>query len=150
MECARRGAAVLAAKFSPQHTSVQWSATAVRACAAFGALAAEQGRPSAPDRTGSVAPYYSLSSSPHAGERPAITVKRTAGGYASNWILDRVAAGAVLDLLPPAGTFSPGRARVREPGRAVGDLRLVAARAGGLGRRPAGGRALARFAARRA
>jgi 3-ketosteroid 9alpha-monooxygenase subunit B len=59
------------------------------------------------DRTGSVARCYSLSSSPHAGERPAITVKRTAGGYASNWILDRVKAGAVLDLLPPAGTFSP-------------------------------------------
>ena len=59
------------------------------------------------DQTGSVARCYSLSSSPHAGERPAITVKRTAGGYASNWILDRVTAGAVLDLLPPAGTFSP-------------------------------------------
>jgi 3-ketosteroid 9alpha-monooxygenase subunit B len=60
------------------------------------------------DLTGSVARCYSLSSSPHAGERPAITVKRTAGGYASNWILDRVTAGAALDLLPPAGTFSPG------------------------------------------
>jgi 3-ketosteroid 9alpha-monooxygenase subunit B len=59
------------------------------------------------DRTGSVARCYSLSSSPHVGERPAITVKRTAGGYASNWIFDRVTAGTVLDLLPPAGTFSP-------------------------------------------
>jgi 3-ketosteroid 9alpha-monooxygenase subunit B len=59
------------------------------------------------DRTGSVARCYSLCSSPHAGERPAITVKRTAGGYASNWILDNVAAGTVLDVLPPAGTFSP-------------------------------------------
>ena len=56
---------------------------------------------------GSVARCYSLSSSALAGERPAITVKRTAGGFASNWILDRVAAGTVLDLLPPAGTFSP-------------------------------------------
>src|SRR5205823_6606894 len=36
-----------------------------------------------------------------------ITVKRTDGGYASNWICDNVRAGAVLDLLPPAGTFSP-------------------------------------------
>jgi len=44
--CARCGAAVLAAKFSPQHTSVQWSAAAVLACAEFGALAA-MGRPSA-------------------------------------------------------------------------------------------------------
>jgi len=37
VECGRCGAAVLAAKFSPQHTSVQWSAAAVRACAEFGA-----------------------------------------------------------------------------------------------------------------
>jgi hypothetical protein len=37
VECARCGAAVLAAKFSPQHTTVQWSASAVRACAEFGA-----------------------------------------------------------------------------------------------------------------
>jgi 3-ketosteroid 9alpha-monooxygenase subunit B len=59
------------------------------------------------DRTGSVARCYSLSSSPFCGERPAITVKRTDGGYASNWILDTVRAGAVLDLLPPAGTFTP-------------------------------------------
>jgi len=57
---------------------------------------------------GSVARCYSLSSSPHAGERPAVTVKRTSGGYASNWILEHVAAGTVLDLLPPAGTFCPG------------------------------------------
>jgi len=60
------------------------------------------------DRTGSVARCYSLSSSPLTGERPAITVKRTAGGFASNWIADHVRAGSVLDLLPPAGTFSPG------------------------------------------
>jgi 3-ketosteroid 9alpha-monooxygenase subunit B len=60
------------------------------------------------ERCGSVARCYSLSSSPHGGERAAITVKRTEGGYASNWILDRVGAGTVLDLLPPAGTFCPG------------------------------------------
>ena len=57
---------------------------------------------------GSVARCYSLSSSPLAGERPAITVKRTDGGYASNWIAEHVAAGSVLDVLPPAGTFCPG------------------------------------------
>src|SRR5207249_756909 len=45
--------------------------------------------------------------SPLLDERPAITVKRTGGGYASNWILDRVRAGTVLDLMPPAGTFCP-------------------------------------------
>ena len=59
------------------------------------------------DQTGSVARCYSLCSSPEAGDLPAITVKRTAGGYASNWILDNVTAGSVLDLLPPAGTFCP-------------------------------------------
>jgi 3-ketosteroid 9alpha-monooxygenase subunit B len=59
------------------------------------------------DLTGSVARCYSLCSSPPAGDPPAITVKRTAGGYASNWILDNVTAGTVLDLLPPAGTFCP-------------------------------------------
>jgi 3-ketosteroid 9alpha-monooxygenase subunit B len=59
------------------------------------------------DLCGSVARCYSLSSSPLAGERPAITVKRTTGGYASNWILSRVTAGTVLDMLPPAGTFCP-------------------------------------------
>jgi 3-ketosteroid 9alpha-monooxygenase subunit B len=60
------------------------------------------------DQTGSVARCYSLCSSPHAGDLPAITVKRTAGGYASGWFLDTVTAGTVLDLLPPAGTFCPG------------------------------------------
>jgi len=60
------------------------------------------------DQTGSVARCYSLCSSPHAGDLPAITVKRTAGGYASGWFLDAVTAGTVLDLLPPAGTFCPG------------------------------------------
>ena len=43
VECARCGAAVLAAKYSPQHTSVQWTAAAVRACREFSAA----GRPSA-------------------------------------------------------------------------------------------------------
>jgi 3-ketosteroid 9alpha-monooxygenase subunit B len=56
---------------------------------------------------GSVARCYSLSSSPHTGDPPAITVKRTTGGYASNWIADNVRPGSVLDLLPPAGTFVP-------------------------------------------
>jgi hypothetical protein len=37
VECGRCGAMVLAVKFSPQHTSVQWTATAVRTCWEFGA-----------------------------------------------------------------------------------------------------------------
>jgi 3-ketosteroid 9alpha-monooxygenase subunit B len=59
------------------------------------------------EQTGSVARCYSLSSSPHAGDRPAITVKRTDGGYASNWIHDHVTAGSVLAVMAPAGTFVP-------------------------------------------
>ena len=59
------------------------------------------------DRDGSVARCYSLSSSPHTGDRPTITVKRMAAGHASNWIADHVSAGSVLDILPPAGTFTP-------------------------------------------
>jgi hypothetical protein len=37
LACGRCGAAVLVAKFSPQHTSVQWSQPSVRACAEFSA-----------------------------------------------------------------------------------------------------------------
>jgi len=59
------------------------------------------------DRDGSVARCYSLSSSPHTGDRPTITVKRMTDGYASNWMADHLAAGSVLETLPPAGTFSP-------------------------------------------
>jgi 3-ketosteroid 9alpha-monooxygenase subunit B len=59
------------------------------------------------DRDGSVARCYSLSSSPHTGDRPTITVKRMTDGYASNWIADHMVTGSVLDTLPPAGTFSP-------------------------------------------
>ncbi|MFC9999066.1 2Fe-2S iron-sulfur cluster-binding protein [Nocardia sp. NPDC127526] len=58
-------------------------------------------------RTGSVARCYSLSSSPHCGDRPTVTVKRTAGGYASNWICDNLAAGSLLTVLEPAGNFVP-------------------------------------------
>ena len=59
------------------------------------------------DQTGSVARCYSLCSSPHAGDLPAITVKRTAGGTrpTGSWTTSR--PGTVLDLLPPAGTFCP-------------------------------------------
>ena len=46
VECGRCGADVLAAKFSPQHTVVQWSAEAVRACFEF-SVAVSLGRPSA-------------------------------------------------------------------------------------------------------
>lgn len=50
---------------------------------------------------------YSLSSSPLHGERPKVTVKRTEGGYGSNWICDHVTEGDVLEILRPSGTFTP-------------------------------------------
>ncbi|HEY5394165.1 MAG TPA: ferredoxin [Trebonia sp.] len=40
VRCARCRAAVQVAKFSPQHTSVQWTAAAAVSCAEFGARAA--------------------------------------------------------------------------------------------------------------
>jgi hypothetical protein len=40
VECGHCGAAVLVAKFSQQHTSVQWSPAAVRTCAEFSARVA--------------------------------------------------------------------------------------------------------------
>jgi hypothetical protein len=41
VECARCGATVEVVKFSPQHTSAQWTAAAVRQCAEFRLRAAE-------------------------------------------------------------------------------------------------------------
>ncbi|GAA1944504.1 ferredoxin--NADP reductase [Amycolatopsis minnesotensis] len=58
------------------------------------------------DRTGSVARCYSLSSAPHEG-RVQVTVKRTADGYGSNWICDNLRAGSEVEVLPPAGVFTP-------------------------------------------
>ena len=36
-----------------------------------------------------------------------VTVKQTAGGYASHWIADNVQSGTMLEVLPPAGMFMP-------------------------------------------
>jgi len=59
------------------------------------------------DRDGSVARCYSLCSSPLTGDPLTVTVKQTAGGYASHWIADNVRPGTTLDVLPPAGMFVP-------------------------------------------
>ena len=48
---------------------------------------------------------YSLCCGPE--ERLMVTVKRVAGGHASNWICDNVTAGSVLEALPPSGVFTP-------------------------------------------
>jgi 3-ketosteroid 9alpha-monooxygenase subunit B len=58
-------------------------------------------------RTGSVARCYSLASSPYVDDAPKVTIKRTSGGYGSNWLCDNVSAGDRIEVLPPAGTFTP-------------------------------------------
>ncbi|HKT00362.1 MAG TPA: ferredoxin--NADP reductase [Rugosimonospora sp.] len=69
-----------------------------------------------------VARCYSLSSSPHTDTRLKFTVKRVPDGRGSNWLCDNVRAGAQVDLLPPAGSFTPGRLD--------GDLLLLAGGSG--------------------
>ncbi|MEU9860656.1 ferredoxin--NADP reductase [Streptomyces sp. NPDC047971] len=71
---------------------------------------------------GPAARCYSLASSPHTGEPLKITVKRVAGGHGSNWVCDHLAAGDALEVLPPAGTFTPASLD--------GDLLLVAGGSG--------------------
>ena len=56
-------------------------------------------------RAGEVARCYSLSSAP--GEPLKITVKRTPDGYGSAWMCSSVSAGMELDVLAPAGVFTP-------------------------------------------
>ncbi|MFB8270774.1 2Fe-2S iron-sulfur cluster-binding protein [Streptomyces sp. NPDC055955] len=50
---------------------------------------------------------YSLASSPHTGEPMKVTVKAVAGGVGSGWICESVEPGDELEVLPPAGTFTP-------------------------------------------
>jgi 3-ketosteroid 9alpha-monooxygenase subunit B len=59
------------------------------------------------DRTGSVARCYSLCSSPFTGDPLTVTVKRTGGGYASNWLCDNAHVGMHVHVLAPSGTFVP-------------------------------------------
>ncbi|MFJ9681787.1 2Fe-2S iron-sulfur cluster-binding protein [Streptomyces sp. NPDC101194] len=59
------------------------------------------------ERPGGAARCYSLCSSPVRDEQLKVTVKRTAGGYASHWICDHVSEGDTLEVLRPAGTFTP-------------------------------------------
>lgn len=59
------------------------------------------------ERTGSVARCYSLCSSPFTGDPMTVTVKRTAEGYASNWLCDNAHAGMKIHVLAPSGLFVP-------------------------------------------
>ncbi|MEU0278178.1 ferredoxin--NADP reductase [Streptomyces sp. NPDC088147] len=74
-----------------------------------------------PGPDGWVARCYSLSSAP-GDPRPTVTVKRVPGGLASNWICDRLRPGDTIEVLPPAGRFTPA------PGHR--DLLLLAAGSG--------------------
>ncbi len=58
-------------------------------------------------QTGTVARCYSLSSAPHETDLLKVTVKRTAEGYASNWLCDNLQPGDILTSLPPSGIFTP-------------------------------------------
>lgn len=60
------------------------------------------------ERPGGAARCYSLCSSPVRDQHLKVTVKRTGGGYASHWICDHVTEGDTLEVLRPAGTFTPG------------------------------------------
>ena len=50
---------------------------------------------------------YSLSRVLSTDQPLRITVKRVAGGRASNWLLDNLQPGDSLDILPPLGSFTP-------------------------------------------
>lgn len=56
---------------------------------------------------GTLARCYSLSSSPGIDAHPRVTVKRVRDGRASNWICDQLKQGAQVDVMAPAGAFTP-------------------------------------------
>lgn len=60
-----------------------------------------------PSERGPTARCYSLSSSPDVDALMKVTVKRTVEGYGSNWVCDSVTAGTTVEVLPPAGHFTP-------------------------------------------
>lgn len=51
---------------------------------------------------------YSMSSAPGIDDEFVITVKRVPGGLVSNWLLDHVVAGSMLEISEPAGRFTLG------------------------------------------
>ncbi len=50
---------------------------------------------------------YSMSSEPGTDRDLTVTVKRVAGGLVSNWFLDRLGVGDVVEVTKPAGVFCP-------------------------------------------
>jgi 3-ketosteroid 9alpha-monooxygenase subunit B len=50
---------------------------------------------------------YSMSSAPAVDSAPRVTVKRVLSGRGSNWLCDQVRVGDCLEVLAPAGVFTP-------------------------------------------
>ena len=50
---------------------------------------------------------YSMSSAPGVDDAPRVTIKRVQGGRGSNWVCDTVRAGHTLEVMAPAGVFTP-------------------------------------------
>lgn len=50
---------------------------------------------------------YSMSSAPGVDDAPRVTIKRIAQGRGSNWVCDNIKAGDSIEVLPPAGVFTP-------------------------------------------
>jgi len=50
---------------------------------------------------------YSLSSAPDVDSALRVTVKRVQGGRVSNWVCDHLGAGDTVEVMPPAGVFTP-------------------------------------------
>jgi len=50
---------------------------------------------------------YSMSSAPAIDSALRVTVKRVANGRGSNWICDHLQTGDLVEVLPPAGVFTP-------------------------------------------
>ena len=51
---------------------------------------------------------YSMSSSPAVDDELQVTVKRVPGGVVSNWMIDTLGAGDLVDASVPAGVFCLG------------------------------------------
>ena len=50
---------------------------------------------------------YSMSSAPGIDPQLQVTVKQVAGGLASNWLCSQVKAGDSIEVMAPAGVFTP-------------------------------------------
>ncbi|AQV98287.1 3-ketosteroid-9-alpha-hydroxylase [Cupriavidus necator] len=60
-----------------------------------------------PCASGHLLRCYSMSSAPALDDAPRVTVKRVPGGRGSNWICDRASAGETIEVMAPAGVFTP-------------------------------------------